>query len=89
MARDAGFGREVRAALATRRQWLLNMGLAEEGETGFCCHPNMISTLARRDLQATAANLRKQTGREYRETADGDRIDGIVRRRVELEARVA
>ncbi|MCZ4341383.1 relaxase/mobilization nuclease RlxS [Sphingomonadaceae bacterium G21617-S1] len=84
VARDAGFGREVRAAQATRRQWLSDMGLAEEGEAGFRPRPDMVAVLTRRDLRAAAVGLQNETGLDYREAITGDRVEGVVRRRIDL-----
>lgn len=84
VARDAGFGREVRAALATRRQWLVDMGLAEEGAGGWRCRPSALSELTRRDLRAAALGLQKETGLDYREAVNGERIEGVIRRRIDL-----
>lgn len=83
-AREAGFGREVRAALALRRQWLVDRGFADEGAGGWRYRPAALSELARRDLRAAALGLQKATGLAYRETEIGDRIEGVVRRRVDL-----
>lgn len=84
LARDAGFGREVRAALASRRQWLLAMQLAEEGQGDFRCRVDALSTLARRELQAAARKIQMESGLDYREAVVGQRIDGVVKRRVDL-----
>lgn len=84
VARDAGFGREVRAAQASRRQWLSDMGLAEEGEAGFRPHPDMVAALTRRDLRAAAVGLQRDTGLDYREAVADDRVEGVVRRRIDL-----
>ena len=84
VARDAGFGREVRQALSTRRQWLLSMELAQQDAVGFRCRPDMLTTLSRQELQTAARALQHEHGLDYREVASGDRVDGIVRRRVDL-----
>lgn len=47
--RDAGFGREVRAAQAMRRQWLVAEGLAEEQGRRTVCRCNMLASLQRRE----------------------------------------
>ncbi|KKC23867.1 relaxase/mobilization nuclease RlxS [Sphingomonas sp. SRS2] len=84
VARDAGFGREVRAALATRRQWLEDRGFAEEEAGGWRYRPAAIAELIRRDLRAAALGLQKETGLDYRDAVVGDRIEGTVGRRVDL-----
>lgn len=83
-ARDAGFGREVRAAKAARRRWLLEKGLAEEGDAGFRPRPDMVASLTRRDLRAAAIGLQRETGLDYREAVVGEHVEGVIRRRVDL-----
>src|SRR3546814_450925 len=48
--RDAGFGREVRAAQSLRGQWLIAEGLADEHDGRTTYHPGMIAALQRREL---------------------------------------
>src|SRR3546814_19963527 len=48
--RDAGFGREVRAAQAMRRQWLIAEQLAEEQAGRTVYRRNLLATLTRREL---------------------------------------
>lgn len=83
-AREAGFGREVRQALAARRQWLLSMELAEQDSAGFRCRPDALASLAQRDLRAAADSLSRAHGLDYREAMAGERLEGIVRQRVDL-----
>lgn len=44
----------------------------------------MLRTLRQRELVRTAARLADETGLAYRETKDGDRVEGIYRRPVDL-----
>ncbi len=84
--RDGGFGREVRGALALRRAWLLDQGLASEdqGVTRFA--PALLSDLERRELQRTAAAFASESGKMFQEQVPGARIEGVVRRRVDLHS---
>jgi type IV secretory pathway VirD2 relaxase len=84
VARDAGFGREVRAALSARRQWLVEMGMAQDSEAGFQTSANAIADLTRRDLRAAAIGLQRDTGLDYREAANGERVEGVIKRRIDL-----
>src|SRR4051812_4217516 len=82
--RDAGFGHEVRSALATRRAWLLREGLAseEEGRTYF--RSDMVAVLQRRELMRFAAQLRLETGKDFIEPSRGEAVEGRLRQRLDL-----
>lgn len=82
--RDAGFGREVRSAQAARRQWLLAEGLAEERDGGTLYRAGMVETLRRRELLRVAGQLSDELGLPFVEAKPGDRIDGILRRAVDM-----
>lgn len=82
--RDSGFGREVRSALALRRQWLLSQGLAEEGNGNFAMHPGSVAALRQRELSTAAAQLSGELGLSFVPTAEGERIEGVLRRRIDL-----
>lgn len=82
--RDAGFGREVRSALALRRQWLLVQGLGEEVDGHFSVRPGTLAALRQRELSAATAELSGELGLNFVPAGEGDRIDGILRRRVDL-----
>lgn len=82
--RDAGFGREVRAALALRQQWLIEQGLAEQREDGVVYRRNLLAILRRRELTRSAAALSSEFGLDYAEAGLGRRIEGTYRRRLDL-----
>jgi len=82
--RDAGFGREVRSALAVRRAWLVQQELATEQEGRFVFRADAIAALQRRELMRVAAGLVRETGMAFAEPMDGVRVEGVVRRRVDL-----
>lgn len=82
--RDAGFGKEVGAALAVRRQWLIDEQLAHEGPDGTVYGGDMIATLRRRELLRVAAQIADEFGVPYLESGQGTRIIGRVERRLDL-----
>jgi type IV secretory pathway VirD2 relaxase len=83
-ARDAGFGREVRAALDARRQWLVEQDLAEESVQGIRLRQNALAILQRRELLRVAAGLSEELGKEFVEPKPGARIEGRVARQVDM-----
>jgi type IV secretory pathway VirD2 relaxase len=82
--RDSGFGKEVRAALALRRQWLMDRGFAREGPDGPEYPLSMVAALRRRELLRVAGQMADELGIPYREAERGLRIAGRVERRVDL-----
>ena len=82
--RDAGFGRETRAALAQRRQWLMAEGLAQEEQGRVVYRANLLAMLRRREVNRIAGQLSDDLGLSYAEAKPGERIEGIYRRPVEL-----
>lgn len=82
--RDAGFGREVRAALGLRRAWLVDQGLAEGDPSGPCFRPEMIEILRAREIPTIAAGIARTTGLEFVTPKAGSLIEGRVRRRIDL-----
>ena len=84
LLRDGGFGRDVRAAQAARQTWLVEQELAHEVD-GLTSYPtDMLSKLQRRDLLKVAGQLSEELGMPFAEARPGDRIDGLLRRRVDL-----
>jgi type IV secretory pathway VirD2 relaxase len=82
---DSGFGKEVKAALRQRQVWLLAQGLADKGAFGeWQPAPDMLTNLRRRELLRVAGQLSSELGLNFVETRNGERIDGIVKRRVDL-----
>jgi type IV secretory pathway VirD2 relaxase len=82
---NAGFGKEVKKALTQRRQWLQSQGLGETGELGLWKpSPNMLDTLRRRELLRVAGQLSSELGLNFVESRNGDRIEGTVKRHVDL-----
>ena len=82
--RDAGFGREVRDALARRRQWLIEQDLAHEEQDRVVYRANMLALLQRREVTRVAEQLSGELGLAYAEVRSGERVEGVYRRSVEL-----
>jgi hypothetical protein len=82
--RDAGFGREVRDALARRRQWLIEQGLAREEGGRMIYRANMLALLRQRELARVGAQLSGELDLQYAETRPGARVEGVYRRRLDL-----
>ncbi|UWU66134.1 relaxase/mobilization nuclease RlxS [Bradyrhizobium sp. NC92] len=83
---STGFGAEVETALRTRRQWLIEQGLAREegGQMRFA--RNMLETLKTRELARTAADISARTGLEHVDVKAGDKIEGVYRRMLTLNS---
>jgi hypothetical protein len=73
-----GYGRAVSAALARRRQWLAEQGLAGR--------PDAVEVLRRRELVRIAVGLTEAFGRPCNEPAEGDRVHGTYRQSVQAGA---
>lgn len=82
--RDAGFGGEVRGALALRRQWLVGQELAREEQDRIVYRANMLGILRRRELLRVAGQLSGELGLPYAEADSGQKVTGIYRRHVDL-----
>jgi type IV secretory pathway VirD2 relaxase len=82
--RDAGFGRELRGALAARRQWLVEQQLADGEGDRIRLRANALAILQRRELLSAAGKLSDELGKRFAEVRDGDRIEGRLARRVDL-----
>lgn len=82
--RDAGFGREVRAAQAMRRQWLVAEQFAEEQDGRTVYRRNMLASLQRRELLRVASRLSEEVGKPFVEAMPRERIQGRLDRAVEM-----
>ncbi len=82
--RDAGFGHDLRAAQARRRQWLLEQGLAEETGDVTVFPPGLIAALQRRELLGVAGQLSDELRKPFADAPEGARIEGVYRRRLDL-----
>lgn len=84
LLRDAGFGREVRAAQAVRRQWLVAEQLADERGRRFVYRPGMLAALQRRELLRVAGQLLEEVGKPFVEAKPQEQIQGRLARAVDL-----
>ncbi|MBB3941354.1 hypothetical protein GGR39_003030 [Novosphingobium fluoreni] len=83
--RDAGFGREVRAALAARRQWLVEQQLADPDGAVLRFRQGAIDMLRQRELRQTGEQLADRICKPFASVGIGERIEGVIARRVDLE----
>jgi type IV secretory pathway VirD2 relaxase len=82
--RDAGFGREVKSALATRRQWLIEQKLAREEQGALLTNRRLLDTLRRRDLAGAAAQLQSELGLGWKEVGEEGSAQGKLVKRLDL-----
>jgi len=82
--RDTGFGHEMKGALAQRRKWLIEQGLAEEREGQIVYRSNLLAILRRRELTRVAAQISSELHLPYAEFEGETRIVGKYRRRLDL-----
>ena len=82
--RDGGFGREVRSAQMVRQAWLIERELAEQVGGRIAYRPEMLASLQQRELLTVAKRISDELGKPFEEAWQGDRIDGVFRRRVDL-----
>jgi type IV secretory pathway VirD2 relaxase len=82
-----GYGAEVRQAMVRRQQWLIEQGLAEQRGDQVVYHGDVDQRLRRAELRVVAARLSKELGLDFSgEPIPGERISGVVRRRVNLNS---
>jgi hypothetical protein len=80
---ERGFGAEVRQAIALRRQWLIEQGLAWREGDAIHFRGGMIGELRQRELRLVAGQLSKELGLDYAEHRGGA-IEGVYRRAVQV-----
>jgi type IV secretory pathway VirD2 relaxase len=82
--RDAGFGRDLRDAMERRRQWIMEQELGDDRDGTMVYRPDALARLQRREVQRVAAQLAEDLGKPVGEAAVGARVDGVMRRSVDL-----
>jgi len=82
--RDAGFGRDVRAAMAGRQQWLVEQQLADVDGDRIRLRANAILMLQRRELLRAGDELAGELGKPFVEVRAGNTIEGRLRGHVDL-----
>jgi len=83
--RDAGFGREVRTALAARGRWLVEQKLADPDGATLRLREGTMDSLRQRELAQAGDRLAQDVGKVFMPASIGERIEGMVARRVDLE----
>jgi len=80
----SGYGQEVRKALALRQQWLVEQQLAERQGDDVIYRRNLLRILREREVRAVAGQLSKELGLSFAESVPGERVEGTLRRRVDM-----
>lgn len=83
---SGGMGAEVESALRTRRQWLIEQGLAREQGGQVRYARDLLRTLEARELSRTAANISARAGLEHLEVKTGDSLTGRYKRMLTLNS---
>jgi type IV secretory pathway VirD2 relaxase len=81
---SGGFGAEVRDAFDRRIDHLVEQDLARRQGQRVVFARDLLNTLRRRELDATAASLSAETGLTHRPSAEDEHVSGVYRRRVTL-----
>ena len=81
---DGGFGAEVRDAMRQRAEHLVGEGLAEQQGRRVIFNRNLIDTLRRREVDAVAGQLAKETGQPFKPAESGEYVAGTYRQRLTL-----
>jgi len=81
---DGGFGAEVRDAMRQRAEYLVGEGLAEQQGRRVIFNRNLIDTLRRREVDAVAGRLAKETGQPFKPAESGEYVAGTYRQRLTL-----
>lgn len=79
-----GFGTEVRAAMEARAEHLADEGLARRQGQRITFARNLLDTLKRRELDATAKELSAEIGLPHTPSKAGEYVAGTVRQRLTL-----
>jgi len=81
---STGFGRDVREAMTARAGHLVEQGLARREGQRIIFARDLIETLRRREISSTVTEIAANHGLAYHPTSEGDGVNGIYRRRVDL-----
>ena len=82
--RDVGFGKELRTAMAVRRQWLVEQDLAKAAADGFRLKRGALAVLQAREVSAVGARIATELRKSYEPVGEGDHIEGRLVRRTHL-----
>jgi len=81
---DSGFGADVRAAMESRTDHLIEQGLARRQGQQVIYTRNLLDTLRRRELDSIGEKLTAEMGMPFRKSASGEYIAGLYRQRLML-----
>jgi len=82
---QTGFGNDVGAAIARRRQWLVAQGLGTiDSANTFQPHPRMLERLRQCDLRQANRSLSNKLGLSHGQPLEGERIEGTFSQSVNL-----
>jgi len=79
-----GFGTDVRDAIAARKRWLVDQGLARMDGNRTFLRGDLLDVLARRELQQVGQKLGAERNTPFRMMAEGERITGTYKQAIEL-----
>jgi hypothetical protein len=80
----AGFGAEVRDAMAQRVEHLASEGLARREGKRIVFARDLLHTLRRRELESAGSKLSSETGLPHRPSLEGEHVSGVYRQRVTI-----
>jgi hypothetical protein len=83
---SGGFGREVRDAMDARIAHLVGEGLARRQGGRMVFVRDLLDTLRRRELEATATRIAGSASLAYRAITEGEPIAGTYRQRLDLSS---
>ncbi len=81
-----GFGADVQTAMTARADHLTEQGLARRQGQQVIYARNLLDTLRRRELDATAEKLTAETGTPFQKAASGEYVTGVYRHRLMLSS---
>ena len=81
---NGGFGAEVRAAMESRAEHLIEQGLARRQGQQVTYTRNLLETLRRKELDSIGEKLTAEMGMPFRKSATGDYVAGLYRQRLML-----
>jgi type IV secretory pathway VirD2 relaxase len=81
---SGGFGREVRDAMDSRIEHLVGQGLAKRQGQRVIFARDLLDTLRRRELEATAGRIASSAGLPYHPAKESETVAGVYRKRVDL-----
>jgi type IV secretory pathway VirD2 relaxase len=81
---SGGFGRDVHDAMHARVEHLIEQGLARRQGQRVMFMRDLLDTLRRQELEATAARVAESSGMPHHPTSEGEVVTGTYRQRLDL-----